>query len=139
MKVKEAAQVLIKARKFVDLVADQCTIDENYFAQGLDGDKWVAWVMMPPGHEVMVYDVVRSSSNQVEKLTEASLDRLLKLSWKAAKPMNPLEALARTAAIGVPSPLGSTTVIDGAGKGITDAPQADAPTGVVSIQGAEDR
>jgi hypothetical protein len=139
MKLKEAQRILLKAHQLVELVADHCMVDENYFAQGMDGDKWVAWILMIPGHEIMAFDVA-DGSKLVGELRLPALDRLLNLRWKAPKPMNPLELLARTAAIDdVHSGPGSITVIDGEGKGITDAPQADAAPGITSIQGAEDR
>lgn len=88
MKAKDA-RMMWKVMKLVDMTSGQCLADENWFARGLDGEKWVSWIMMIPGCQII------TDKGPIDQLAEAELDRLLAMRWLTAKPINALEALAR--------------------------------------------
>lgn len=128
MRKKVAAELLGKVRRLAEVAGGACSNDENYFAKGMDGDKWVAWIMMIPGHEVVFFDVQSrdTTGRALGDLSMQSVDRLLQLKWEAPKPISALDALARAAAnaesIDNSGP-GDVTIYDEiTGNGITNAP-----------------
>ncbi len=141
MNKKKATELLMKARQLAEVAGEACGRDENYFAKGMADDRWVAWIMMIPGHEVIVYDVTKSdpTGTAIEELTATTLDRLLKLTWTAAKPIGALDAMARAAATEERnSGPGDVTVYDGTGKGITDAPKDRPKAGAQHLEDLTD-
>lgn len=137
-----AKSLLEKARALADRAGEACLVDENYFAKGMDGDKWVAWILMIPGHEVMVYDVTKNAGTgwPTDQLSHQQLDRMLQLKWIPAKPVSALDAMARAAAKAEAedSGPGDVTVYDGEGKGITDAPKSRPKEGAQHLEDLTD-
>lgn len=125
MDLKQAQTIMMKARRFVELVQPHCDVDENFFARGLTSDgKWVAWVMMKPGHEILVDGPAGRPGPK--ELNEAYLDELLGLRWEPAKPINAIEQMARVAAFTPPDAhSGRMAIIDGRGRSMVQDPPAD--------------